>query len=164
MNLITKPTSLLLILLLLAIVVLSSCSREGRGQFFEKSIMELLEKAPDNQIYLVMEQQSCNTCLYKADRFFNQHRDHGQITYVFAGYHSKKHVKLKYGLDGDESNILFDEASIFFKNNVQLKYPSILYFENGSITEHEVATSDNFSAYDRLEGYLGISPQLSVVE
>lgn len=134
--------------LFITLICIVSCSNNQERDGLENSVKILSDN--DDITYLVLEQSGCSTCLYKADEFFKEFRHNMDMIYIFTGYTSEKRLRLKYGMTGQESNIIIDKNSEFYRNNVQLGYPSILYFENGSLAEYEVAKTSNFAAYDRL--------------
>ncbi|MGW8121383.1 hypothetical protein ACV07N_01890 [Roseivirga echinicomitans] len=138
-----------LLMLILGVTILMGCENAEQRNNLQQAINDLKVSESFN-IVLVMEQAGCTTCLYKANEFFEDNRSEQKILYVFTGYHSLKQMKLKYNLTGNEKNILFDHKSVFYKNKVQLDYPSILYLSDRAIVDYEIAGIDNFSAYSRL--------------
>jgi hypothetical protein len=147
-----REQSILLFILLFPVCI--SCSSSIEKQRLEDSIIALDKLIKPEMIYVVLEQSGCGTCLYKADEFFEDYSKDTRVTFVFTGFISEKRLHLKYDLADSATNVLIDRNSEFFRNNAQLDYPSILYFENSNLESYEVAGTDNFSAYARLIGHL----------
>lgn len=143
--------------LLLGIVVLclAACTNDAEKNNLNAALTDL-NLGDDQRLVLVLEQSGCSTCLYKADEFFLENRDNENILYVFTGYSSMKRLKLKYDITGNEPNIIIDHDAHFYRNSVQLDYPSIIYLNQGKIERYELGSSDNFSAYSRLFAELNL--------
>jgi hypothetical protein len=146
----TKP-----ILLGFAVLCLAACTNNVEKNNLSAALTDLsLGDAP--RLVLVLEQSGCSTCLYKADEFFLENKVNENILYVFTGHSSLKRLKLKYDITGNEPNIIIDHDAHFYRNNVQLDYPSIIYLNEGKIERYELGSSDNFSAYSRLFAELNL--------
>lgn len=149
----TKLKPKLITLLFIGSLSLAISCNGPYKESFEKAIQDIHEQdIIDKTIFVVMEQSGCTTCLYKADEFYSEYANQGyqDLKFIFTGYSSEKRLRLKYDLKKSQSNILLDSTSIFYKNNLRLEYPSILYFENNRLIEYEIGSPDNFKAYTEL--------------
>jgi tRNA(His) 5'-end guanylyltransferase len=148
--------------IIIILITLSSCSTKPYKDNFENSINEVVtidHNSNSDNIYLIIEQSGCTTCLYKADEFYFEYKDQkiDNLFFIFTGYASYKRLRLKYGIKGNENNIFIDSASVFYTNKVRLEYPSIVYFNSEIVRDYEIASPDNFQAYTALIDFLNSS-------
>ena len=123
----------ILIIYTVIIACVFSCSDIQKNQF-QKAINEM--NLPKGTEYvLVLEQSGCSTCLYKANRFFEENRTNKNVVYIFNGFISLKNIKLKYKISGTEVNMKLDTGAVFYRNKARIEYPTILYLSNGEIED-----------------------------
>ncbi|MFT6872665.1 MAG: tRNA(His) 5'-end guanylyltransferase [Roseivirga sp.] len=150
--------------ILILLVIIAACGKPFDSKF-ELAINQLLSDSGHGSetVYLIMEQSGCTTCLYKADEFYfsNKNEKIEHLKFVFTGYSSLKRLRLKYGISEKDENIIIDSTSVFYKNNVRLEYPSILYFTSSKLKDYEIVGTDNFKAYSFLKDYLNSKSDLN---
>lgn len=141
-----KPVIIFKIIILLFIML--SCNNERLEMYNE--LLDVINVKDETKYLLILDQSGCSTCLYKADEFYFQNSNRKDVMYLFTGFVSQKHIKLKYKILNDAPNVYIDIDNIINKYNLKIDYPALLEVRKGKVQSVIIMKPDNFKEYSNL--------------